>query len=86
MRGLNDDELADFARLTFAHPWYIRFIELMPVGDGLDWGPGMPPPHERFVSAAEMRQQLAGLGPLVSADGPQGNGPARYFRWPGLRL
>src|ERR1700738_1329886 len=33
MRGINDDEVADFARLTFEHAWHIRFIELMPVGE-----------------------------------------------------
>src|SRR5438270_2539246 len=30
MRGINDDELADFARLTIDHEWHVRFIELMP--------------------------------------------------------
>jgi GTP 3',8-cyclase len=33
IRGVNDDEIEDFARLTLAHPWHVRFIELMPVGD-----------------------------------------------------
>src|SRR5688572_14135515 len=33
MRGINDDEIPDFARLTLDHPWHVRFIELMPVGD-----------------------------------------------------
>jgi len=33
MRGINDDEIADFARLTLEHDWHVRFIELMPVGD-----------------------------------------------------
>ncbi|HEY4671465.1 MAG TPA: radical SAM protein, partial [Gemmatimonadaceae bacterium] len=33
MRGVNDDELEDFARLTFDHEWHVRFIELMPVGE-----------------------------------------------------
>src|SRR5689334_3004531 len=33
MRGINDDEIEDFARLTIEHPWHVRFIELMPVGE-----------------------------------------------------
>ena len=39
MRGINDDEVEDFARLTLAHPWHVRFIELMPVGEmaSLTW-------------------------------------------------
>ena len=36
MRGINDDEIEDFARLTLDHPWHVRFIELMPVGDMRD--------------------------------------------------
>ena len=26
MRGINDDEIVDFARLTLDHPWHVRFI------------------------------------------------------------
>jgi cyclic pyranopterin phosphate synthase len=30
MRGINDDEVADLAALTFNKPYHVRFIELMP--------------------------------------------------------
>ena len=33
MRGTNDDELPDFARLTLARALTVRFIEYMPLGD-----------------------------------------------------
>jgi len=33
MRGTNDDELADFARLTLERRLTVRFIEYMPLGD-----------------------------------------------------
>jgi GTP 3',8-cyclase len=33
MRGTNDDELADFARLTLQRRLTVRFIEYMPLGD-----------------------------------------------------
>ncbi|MBW8769013.1 MAG: radical SAM protein [Gemmatimonadetes bacterium] len=33
MRGINDDEVLDYARLTLERPWHVRFIELMPVGE-----------------------------------------------------
>jgi cyclic pyranopterin phosphate synthase len=33
MRGTNDDEIADFARLTIDRPMTVRFIEYMPLGD-----------------------------------------------------
>ncbi|MEO7964202.1 MAG: radical SAM protein, partial [Gemmatimonadaceae bacterium] len=46
MRGINDDEVVDFARLTLEHPWHVRFIELMPVGDmrDLTWDHIVPSP------------------------------------------
>ena len=31
MRGINDDEFIDLARLSVDHPWQVRFIEIMPV-------------------------------------------------------
>lgn len=36
MRGWNDDEVADFARLTLEQPFDVRFIELMPI----NWSKG----------------------------------------------
>src|SRR4030042_1190263 len=30
MRGINDDEILDFAKLTLTEGWHVRFIELMP--------------------------------------------------------
>ena len=77
MRGMNDDEVVDFARLTMQHPWHVRFIELMPVGDlrDLTW--------EHVVPSAEVLERIATLGPLESVAGPRGNGPAAYHRLPG---
>jgi cyclic pyranopterin phosphate synthase len=78
MRGLNDDEVADFARLTRDHPWHIRFIELMPVGDmrELTW--------DHVVPTAEILDRMAAVDALVPDAGPsRGNGPAAYYRFPG---
>ena len=78
MRGINDDELEDFARLTLVHPWHVRFIELMPVGDlrSLTW--------EHVVPSDEVIARIARLGTLRPASGPaRGNGPARYHRLDG---
>jgi cyclic pyranopterin phosphate synthase len=74
MRGINDDEVVDFARLALDHPWHIRFIELMPVGEmrDLTW--------EHVVPSAEVLDRIAGLGSLTSDAGPPGNGPAAYYR------
>jgi len=34
MRGINDDEIEDFFKLTMDNPIQVRFIELMPIGEG----------------------------------------------------
>ncbi len=76
MRGINDDEIEAFARLTLDHPWHVRFIELMPVGDmrALTW--------DHVVPSDEILDRLANIAPLIPTPGPRGNGPAAYYRWP----
>ena len=85
VRGFNDDEIVDLARLTLDHPWHIRFIEVMPLSGISDWGPGLPGAAERLVPVAEIQQRLEVLGPLAPDSGPGGRGPARYVRLPGAR-
>ena len=78
MRGINDDEVEDFARLTLEHPWHVRFIELMPVGDlrDLTW--------EHVVPSDEILARIATIAPLEPVPGPaRGNGPAAYHRLAG---
>jgi cyclic pyranopterin phosphate synthase len=80
MRGINDDEIEDFARLTFEREWHVRFIELMPVGEMRDstW--------EHVVPTAEILRRLSAIAPLCETVGPaRGNGPARYYRFDGAR-
>lgn len=79
LRGVNDDEIVDLARLTIQHPWHIRFIEAMPL-DG-----NLPVEGEGFISADEIMERLKELGELEPCTGPSGNGPARYFQIPGAR-
>ncbi len=77
MRGRNDDELEDFARVTLDRPWHVRFIEVMPVGDNLDVS------ANEFVPAPEMLRRVRAIGDLEPVEGPPGNGPAAYYRFPG---
>ena len=80
MRGINDDELRDFARLTIEREWHVRFIELMPVGEmrELTW--------DHVVPSEEVLRQLEEIAPIEPAAGPaRGNGPARYFRFADAR-
>ena len=72
MRGVNDDEVAEFA-LRSKQGWHVRFIELMNFADK-----GRSPLE--FVSAEEMRQVLATSVELHPSMPPTGNGPAKYYR------
>ena len=80
MRGINDDEVIDFARLTLTNGWFVRFIELMPVGDmrELTW--------EHVVPSDEILTRLRSLGDVSPVTDPvRGNGPAAYYQVAGAR-
>jgi cyclic pyranopterin phosphate synthase len=86
MRGINDDEVTDFARLTITEGWHVRFIELMPFAtdnppDGHSMG-GKANLHPAFVSADEIKERLKRLGKLEPSLPITGNGPDGYFRLP----
>ncbi|MBI4320333.1 MAG: GTP 3',8-cyclase MoaA [Chloroflexi bacterium] len=71
MRGVNDDELLDFAALTMEKEWNIRFIELMPLGQ-TDAGK-----NGAYLSVSEMRDIISRLGALEPAP-PRGHGNGAY--------
>jgi len=78
MRGVNDDEVVEFARLTQRYAVHVRFIELMPVGEMAHLT------DSHIVPSAEVLARVATLGALDAADGPaRGNGPAKYYRLEG---
>lgn len=72
MRGINDDEVLDFASMTCKEGWHVRFIELMPFTDVTE-----------FVPSSEVRQRIELIGALEPCWPKTGNGPAKYFRLPG---
>ena len=75
IRGINDDEVLDFARLTVEGDWNVRFIEYMPFsidGEG----------DRYLVPVSEMKERIETLGKLEPTM-PGGGGPAKYFRLPG---
>jgi len=78
MRGLNDDEVLDFACRTYEQGWHVRFIELMPIEGSFDWRAG-------YVPMKEVRRRIeTELEELVPAK-MRGSGPARYYRLPGAK-
>jgi cyclic pyranopterin phosphate synthase len=79
LKGLNDDEAADFAEWTVRAPLHVRFIELMPMRWNLDEGPNSALPkigggllelkqaRGDMLSDAEMRRRYVGIGQLRAA-------------------
>lgn len=76
IRGFNDDEIGEFARMTLKLPYQVRFIEFMPFGMHDTWRP------EKYISADEIKSIVEGIGPLTPVKYKK-SGPARYFRFDG---
>ncbi len=74
MRGINDDEILDFAKMTYEDGWHVRFIELMPFKNAAE-----------FVPSIELRQHISLLGKLMPCASITGNGPATYYRLAGAK-
>lgn len=71
IKKFNDDEIMDFVNLTRQYPVFVRFIELMPLGEN-DWFKG------RFISAEDIKASINGN--LISTGIPAGAGPAVYCK------
>lgn len=79
MRGINDAEIAAFARLTFERPVEVRFIELMPLAHCGEVHDALYLPSETVLAAA------ARLGPLEPVERRPNDGPALRYRLRGAR-
>jgi len=73
MKGINDDEIIDFARLPLQKPYHVRFIEFMPVGNENKWS------LDKVVSMEKIYQQIQSLGPLKPIKSDPLGGPARRY-------
>jgi cyclic pyranopterin phosphate synthase len=80
VRGFNDADVTELARLTINHPWQVRFIEMMPFGDVASFA------KEQIVTDEEIRARIADefLPLQLQADG-QLDGEARLYRFPGAQ-
>lgn len=75
MRGVNDDEIADFARMSLDKPVQIRFIEFMPATPSV-WS------DEKFMNIDDVRHAVEALGELTPSRPQQWGGPAKVYRLP----
>jgi cyclic pyranopterin phosphate synthase len=72
MKGLNEDEVLDFARLARQKAVQVRFIEFMPLDGEGHWSPDL------VVPGSEVRRQVAQVYPLVPVPNPRPEPAARY--------
>ncbi|MGD8314807.1 MAG: GTP 3',8-cyclase MoaA [Syntrophobacterales bacterium] len=78
MRGINEDEIEDFARLTLEKPYHVRFIELMPFNGSYE--------HQSlFVPVEEMVKRVKRVGDLSLEPAAESSGPTRLCSLPGAR-
>ncbi len=74
IRGLNDDEIEEFARITLSTSYHVRFIEFMPIGARDLWN------NVNHISTDEVKAAVGRIGPLFPVR-LRRNGPARYFKF-----
>ncbi len=72
MKGVNDDEIGDFIKLTLDAPVQVRFIELMPIGEGMKYF------DECSMKVEEILERFPELVPVQSD-----NGVASVYKMPG---
>lgn len=80
VRGFNDGDVTELAKLSLDHDWQVRFIEMMPFGDVATFA------QEQIVTDAEIREKIADeYMPLEMADDGKLDGEARIYRFPGAK-
>ena len=77
LKGINDEELLDFALLARDHPLQVRFIEFMPTVSQEHWA-------RHFLSMDEVRRRLSSLGVMEEVAPEPTAGPARIVQPPGF--
>jgi cyclic pyranopterin phosphate synthase len=78
LKGINDDELLDFALLARDHPLQMRFIEFMPTVSKEYWS-------RHFLSMDEVQRRLSSLGVMEEVTPEPTAGPARIVQPPGFQ-
>lgn len=75
MKGINEDEILDFARLTLDYPLAVRFIEFFPTNKRSMKFADYP------VRSEEAKKKITGyFGDIERVSNVIGNGPAKYYK------
>lgn len=75
VRGVNDDELVDFARFARSTDVEMRFIEYMPLDSGHEWD------RSKVVSGKEIFEKIHATYPLVLKDPTRGSETAWKYKF-----
>lgn len=76
IRGFNEDEILDFARMTLEKPFRVRFIELMQMGNAIPWNEGTFLPTEEIIARLRSSFRLE----AVNGTRDESAGPADRYR------
>jgi cyclic pyranopterin phosphate synthase len=76
LRGINDNEVVDFARKSIDEGWHVRYIEYMPFVDSEE-------DSKKLVGVDEIMDIIqSSIGNLEQCWPEKGNGPAKYYKLP----
>jgi cyclic pyranopterin phosphate synthase len=75
IRGINDEEVENFVRLTLERPLSIRFIELMPSLERI-----IDNYKDKFISGLDIKENLVKKYSFNPIKTNSGNGPAKYYQ------
>ncbi|MFF2091973.1 GTP 3',8-cyclase MoaA [Paenibacillus sp. NPDC058174] len=78
LKGINEDEIAQFLKLAYEHPMHVRFIEYMPIGHADDnW-------RSHYLSLSRVLEIAEAEGYRISRRmNVQGNGPSDDWQMEG---
>jgi cyclic pyranopterin phosphate synthase len=77
VKGYNEGDVVELARLTVDHPWQIRFIEMMPFAGVTDIQTG------QVITARQIQDRIeAAVGKLEPSNSGKLDGEARVFHIP----
>jgi cyclic pyranopterin phosphate synthase len=74
LKGINDEELVELAKLSFQYPFHVRFIEYMPIGQS-DFN------TDSLLLAPEIKSRISAMGKLIPVQTAMHDGPAQRYKF-----